>query len=478
MTQTNSIRFLSIQSLVYGTGHVLVRFITFLLLPVYTNLFLPEEYGIVSLAFAYMAFFNVILKFGLDAALMKKYVQANDEDRKSFYTTAIGVFTGVAILYGLINVFAAQSMSKLVLGVDQPEYWHIITAILCFDMMWGIPQLILRTEEKPYPFLIFSFINAFGTLGLNIYLVVNLGMGVKGVLVSNAIISGVLFILTFPITIQRINLHLFSVSKLKEMMKFGLPFFPSGIFAMMMEVADRYILNYLGSAADVGLYSAGYKIGALMLLLVMGFNMAWQPFFLRVGKDDLNVRDLFSRIATILLSVLSYVWLLMYFWIGDFVKLSIGSFSLLGPEYWNAIPVISVIAFGYVLDALYLVQLPGPFLMEKSKWIMISRGMGAIANIGLNFLLIPYMGFVGAAWATCFSFGVMALVLFMVNRRLYPIAYDWKNLSLISVTVGAMFCLSYSFNESDLLKIVLSISFPILLFQTKIINLKTIFSKP
>ena len=477
MSQTNSIRFLSIQSLVYGTGHVLVRFITFLLLPVYTNLFLPQEYGIISLAFAYMAFFNVVLKFGLDAALMKKYVQTKGKDRKSYYTTAMGFFAGIAILYGIINLFAAQSMSKIILGVDQPKYWIIITAILCFDMLWSIPQLILRTEEKPYPFLMFSLLNAFGTLGLNIYLVVYLGMGVEGVLLSNAIVSGALFLFTFPITINRINLRAFSKEKFKEMMKFGLPFFPSGIFSMMMEVADRYVLNYLGSSTDVGLYSAGYKIGALMLILVMGFNMAWQPFFLRVGKDDSEIQLLFSKIATLLLAVLSYVWLLMFFWIGDFVKLSIGSFSLIGPEYWDAIPMIPIIAFGYVLDALYLVQLPGPFLMEKSKWIMISRAVGAAANIGLNFLLIPYMGFVGAAWATCFSFGIMAFVLFCVNRRLYPISYEWKKLIYIVVTVSAMAGLTYLTHNEMTIKIILSLSFPILLIQFKIINLKQFLPK-
>ena len=95
----------------------------------------------------------------------------------------------------------------------------------------------------------------------------------------------------------------------------------------------------------------------------------------------------------------------------------------------------------------------GPFLMEKSKWIMISRAVGAAANIGLNFLLIPYMGFVGAAWATCFSFGIMAFVLFCVNRRLYPISYEWKKLIYIVVTVSAMAGLTYLTHNEMTIKI-------------------------
>ncbi|MBT3501507.1 MAG: oligosaccharide flippase family protein [Candidatus Marinimicrobia bacterium] len=463
------------QSLIYGTGHVLVRFITFLLLPVYTNLFVPEEYGIVSLAFAYMAFMNVVLKFGLDAALMKKYVQAKTDDRISFYTTAIGFFGGVSILYALINIFSASIMSKFILGIDDVQYWYYITAIICVDILWSIPQLILRTEEKPYPFLIFSFINAFGTLGLNIYLVAKLGMGVKGVLASNAIASSVLFLLTMPITWNRVNLKGFSTEKFKEMMRFGLPFLPSGIFAMTMEVADRYVLKYLGNANDVGLYSAGYKIGSLMLLLVMGFNMAWQPFFLRLGKDDMNVRQLFSHITTLLASVMIYVWLLMFFWIGDLVKVSIGSFSLLGPEYWSAIHIIPIIAFGYVLDAMYLVQLPGPFLMEKSKWIMIVRGVGAMVNLGLNFLLIPSYGYLGAAWATCLSFGIMAGFLFIVNRTLFPIPYEWRKLILIIITASIFFGIIFFITVSFWVKLFLSFTFPAVLFFLKIIDMSQFF---
>ena len=70
------------------------------------------------------------------------------------------------------------------------------------------------------------------------------------------------------------------------MMKFGLPLLPSGIFAMIMELADRYILKEMTDLYTVGVYSSGYKLGMLMMLIVMGFNMAWQPFFLKIGGDD------------------------------------------------------------------------------------------------------------------------------------------------------------------------------------------------
>ena len=82
----------------------------------------------------------------------------------------------------------------------------------------------------------------------------------------------IIFILVIPYIYQRFR---FSSSQLlwKNILSFALPFLPAGLFAMAMEVADRYILKLLTDFETVGIYNAGYKIGVLMLLVVNGFNM-------------------------------------------------------------------------------------------------------------------------------------------------------------------------------------------------------------
>ena len=122
-----------------------------------------------------------------------------------------------------------------------------------------------------------------GSLLLNILFVLQFKMGVYGVLLSNFIISTILFIVTIPFNYNRINFKKASIYSWRKMMKFGLPLLPSGVFAMMMELADRYILKLMTDLYTVGIYSSGYMLGMLMMLIVMGFNMAWQPFFLIMG---------------------------------------------------------------------------------------------------------------------------------------------------------------------------------------------------
>ncbi len=100
-----SIRVLGKQSLIYGIGTILTRLVTFLLLPLYTNVFTPEEYGIVSLSYAFTGFVIVFYRYGMDTALMKFYIDAEGEGKKKYFTAIFSsqtvtslVFSGILFL--------------------------------------------------------------------------------------------------------------------------------------------------------------------------------------------------------------------------------------------------------------------------------------------------------------------------------------------------------------------------------------------
>ncbi|MFQ6614392.1 MAG: oligosaccharide flippase family protein [Fidelibacterota bacterium] len=432
---------LSRQSLIYGLGHIFSRIITFLLLPLYTNVFSPAEYGLISLAYTFLGFMNVVLHYGLDAALMKHYVPAEPAQRKAALTTAWTSFLVSSLIFtGIVLVFRLP-LSRLILGGVYPRLMAYLGIILALDVLWSIPMLIFRSEQKPFHFLGFSLFNVLASLSLNLLLILKFHLGVEGVLLSNVFTSGMLVLFTAPMMSRRMSWKVASWAIWKNLMRFGLPFLPSGIFAMIMELADRYLLLYFKGADAVGLYSAGYKLGMLMLLVVMGFNMGWQPFFLKEGDGE-KPRSLYVRITTYVLTLLAYIWLLMSIWVPDLIRLKIGSVTLYGETYWTAAAIVPWVALGYWFHAAYLLQLPGVFLKNKSRYVALIRGLGAGMNITLNILLIPRWGGMGAAVATCLSFGSMALAIFAVNRRIYPLKYEWSRLlriaGLMVITWGAL----------------------------------------
>ena len=96
---------LSKNTLIYGLGHILARVVTFLLLPLYTNVFTPDEYGIISLAYVLMGFMSVVMHYGLDAALMKRYVQSDLAEKTIHFSSAWVSFFISSICFGAIITF-------------------------------------------------------------------------------------------------------------------------------------------------------------------------------------------------------------------------------------------------------------------------------------------------------------------------------------------------------------------------------------
>ena len=102
---------LSKNTLIYGLGHILARIITFLLLPLYTNIFTPEEYGVISLAYVFMGFMSVVMHYGLDAALMKRYVESDLEQKTIHFSSAWISFLITSIGFAiLITLFCIPNM--------------------------------------------------------------------------------------------------------------------------------------------------------------------------------------------------------------------------------------------------------------------------------------------------------------------------------------------------------------------------------
>jgi len=416
-----------------------------------------------------MGFMNVILHYGLDASLLKHYVPADIKEKKSILTNAYASFLLTTTVFALLLVFFRSDISGLLFGFSTSSITIMVAGILFFDVLWSIHVLILRAEEKPAFYTTISFINVLLTLSLNILFVIHLKLGIYGVLISNLTTSGCIFFITLPIITKQISITTISLKQWKRMIKFGFPFLPAGIFSMILELSDRYILHYLTSVETVGFYNAGYKLGMLMMLVVMGFNMAWQPYFLKKKKNE---REYITKVTTYVLSGLVFLWIIIFIWIDAFVKIQIGDFTIFGNQYWGSTQVASIIALAYIFHALFLLQLPGVYLLERSGLLAWIMGFGAISNIILNLLFVPKYGIVGAAYATCISFILMAVFIFMVNKKLFSIKYEWKKILLITILAISIWISVHQLPINNVGKIGFTVLYPLIMFAMGILRFK------
>ena len=420
-----SIKILGKESLIYGTGHVLARLITFFLLPIYTHVFSPEEYGVISLAYAFMGFSMMFYRYGMDTALMKYSIQLSSGSRTAYITSIYIIQIFSSILFSAMLYFARDYVSETILGVENPDWIIILAGILILDNLWNHHVLLLRAENKPGSYIFFNLLNVILTMVLNVLLVVKWSLGIDGVLISNLLVSSIIFTFSLPIIIKRINLSIIKSRVVKDVVIFGLPFLPAGIFTMVMELSNRYILEWLEGTYAVGLFSAGYKLGIFGLIIVIGFNMGWTPYFLKRIKAQ-GAKKEFSCIASLFLGLLGFIVIMISIWIPEIMRLKIGSNYLIGDSFWSAENVVSIVLIGYFFFGTYVVQLPGVYAKEITTWIPIFRAIGAISNISLNIILIPEYGVLGSAWATAISFVFMSLSIFIKLFNIYYVKYNWK----------------------------------------------------
>ena len=127
-----SIKALGKQSMIYGVGHVMVRLITFLLLPLYTHTFTQDEYGALSLAYAFMGFALILYRYGMDTALMKYSVQKSGQERNKYITVIIGSQLITGILFTFILYATREYTAEYVLGVNRPD-WMVYLSVILFD---------------------------------------------------------------------------------------------------------------------------------------------------------------------------------------------------------------------------------------------------------------------------------------------------------------------------------------------------------
>ena len=163
-------------------------------------------------------------------------------------------------------------------------------------------------------------------MNLNIYLIQVLGMGLAGAIWAIIIASLIQFIILLPTLVRNLKLSDANAELLQKMKKFSLPFLPAAIFLILIELSDRWMIGLMSSngTADVGIYSAGYKFGSLIMLCVRAFNLNWQPYYLKkdISTTFHKIGSMFLSLLIILSTLLSILWPIL-FWF------------LIGKEFWS-----------------------------------------------------------------------------------------------------------------------------------------------
>jgi len=431
-------------TIIYGVSTIVGRLLNWLLMPFYIRTLDTEQFGGVVNIYSYIAVVLVFLTFGFETGYFR-FVK--DNNRESLLKTL-----GFAVTLGSVIFCALTIVFKLpithVLGNDflRPEYFILGALIVSLDSITSIPYADLRIRNRTVRFASLKFLSVILNIVFNVFFLVICPYLLKNgytfvesffdvnnkliyVFVSNLISSGIIALILIPGIFT--NDGIFNLKLLKAIVRYSYPIMLVGLFGMIIQNIDKILMPHLinsNAMNALAIYGANYKIGILMALFIQSYRLAFEPFFFKEGKNNAS-KEVYSKILKffVIFGSIIYVGVLLFI---DVVNI------LLLPEYYEGNVIIPYIMLGQLFFGIYYSLSLWYKLTDKTNFGAFISCIGAVIAIIGNIILVPNIGYIGAAISSLICFLLMTVLSYLLGQKYYRINYPIRRiLSHISLAV-------------------------------------------
>jgi O-antigen/teichoic acid export membrane protein len=438
----SKIKRLAGETVLYGLGSIVPKFLNFLLVRLHTGVFPPDEYGVFTKLFAYVAVINIIFTFGMETAYFRFATKPGADERKIFnITQSIVLFISLSLstlfIVGaepIANVLEIQGSTNLVI---------MLVAIMFLDAIVAIPFARLRLKKKALVFAAAKLINISIIIMLNIYFLkvaYDPAVGIDYVVIANLVANvSYLFFFTKSLLSWRPS---FDREISPTILTYAYPVMLTGLAGMTNETFSRQTLDwwlpdnfYPGQTSEyaLGIFGACYKYGMLMNLVVQAFRYAAEPFFFSNAADK-SSPTLFATVNHYF--VIACCILLL----GVCINLDILQYFLGKEEYRQGLYIVPILLLGFLFLGVYYNMSVWVKLTDRTYFGTIITVCGAFITITANYILIPIAGYWGSSWATFLCYFSMTLLCYFYGQKYYPIPYNvGKSAAYIVVTIAIVY---------------------------------------
>ena len=433
---------------VFGLATIISRLITFILTPIYTRYFNPQEFGIYSLITMAISIVCPLCMIGTSDALFRIYFDNNDLSyQRKLISTGLKLviyITGSVLI--VFFIFRKPITIKYLGNIKYLDYIILGIIIVFFRNITTITNSIIRMENNRKKIVQIILIQSVVTLLFNLLFIVVMHKDMRFILITNVINLIILFFITSEYGRKYLNFSDFRINKniSKEIVRYGLPLTPVFIAYWILSAGDKLILNYIYDTSAVGLYAVGMKLASIMSLFQVIFGKGWQFFSFSTMRDN-DASRVYGKIFDLVVFVgVSIVTILLFY--GDFI------FKILfAKNYYEAWTISPILCIGPVIMILRWIAGIGTSIKKKTYLSTISIFLAAITNIILNFLFIPKYYLMGAAIATLISYIVMLIFAILLANPLFNVDFNKKRIIVTSAILYSSYVIKYKFLENKLL---------------------------
>jgi len=461
---SSPIKKLAGQTAVYGVSSIAARLVNYLLIFVYTRVFLPDQYGVIGELYAYVSFMNIIFTYGMETSFFRFYI--SEPNKKVVVDTSMVSIILSTILFTGLMIWLAQPIANVLKYANHPEYVTWFAIIIGLDAISRIPFAKLRQLNRPVKYATFQVINICINVAFNLFYLLLCPFLIKSqtfawthgfislvfnpkaatdndlligyVFIANLIASAITLLMLLPevftTTIE------FSKKLWLRIMDYTLPLIIVGLAGMVNETIDRILLKFYLPLpmnevhAQIGIYSANYKLTLLITLFVQAYKMAAEPFFFNQSKEK-DAKAVYGLSMKYFILICLAIFLMITLYIDVFKY-------IIAPDYFVGLKVVPILLLANLFLGVYYNLSIWYKLTDKTRtglWVALG---GAVVTLIINIGFIPKYGYMASGWATFICYGSMMVASYVIGQIYYPVNYHLRQIFYYSLFAIVLFFIS------------------------------------
>jgi O-antigen/teichoic acid export membrane protein len=327
--------------------------VNFLLVPFFTHVIPPDEFGVFSALFPFYGVMLMVFQYGMPSAIIKFYIEAKDAaEKQTFVSTLLAMQTASSFALSAAMSLGAPLLSIAFTGVSDYAGSIVLISVSLFVETLGFNLLwLIRSDNRLGLFSFISVASLFINMGLSVWLVQG------GDYVFNLFLAQVAAVLfTFGIALlSNISLIKFQFDKslAQKLWRFGYPLLGYGVLAVLLDSLDKILVTRFVSKEAGGIYSVGYRLGMAMSILNASFRTALLPFFSQRQETHSQAENhaVFVQIFSLYTTGLTLIFVALSFFVRDIMTLELFGFTLFKDTYLPAASLTPIVLLAYLVAA-------------------------------------------------------------------------------------------------------------------------------
>jgi O-antigen/teichoic acid export membrane protein len=426
-------------SLIYGVGSFISRFIGLITLPLFTSYLSTAEYGVLAMLGLVTMVAQPVFSLGLAAAMGPSYFRRDCPLNKSKAVWSVFTINAASVTVMLAVAWLFPEMiGRMVLL--RPEHSHLIRFSLtgCAFTILGTSFTQLVQFERQVKFYVgVTLCSSLLAIFTSIVLVVFQGMGMEGMVIGQFGGSAANFLGFFIIGLKKSKVSV-TFEMMRELLHRGFPLVPSFAFLFILMHGNKYILERCVGLEAVGIYSVGFNLGMTITMITGGIASAWHPFFMGYVNRQAEAVRIFSRVTTYYVLGVGFICVLFSLLAKPVVLIS------LDEKFHETHVIVGLVAAANCLQGLFNILLPGLYYNDEIKYVSLVQFFSALVSVPVTHVFVSQFGVVGAGIGLVGGNFLMVIAMYIwnyCNKKRYPdVSYEWSRMALFVLWCALILC--------------------------------------